>query len=169
MKTAIVVLCLAASAVAQRTAASNLQGACGPMSVNFKTEVSATQPPQAPEPGKALVFVVEDFPMVGRTAVNPTIKVGLDGAWIGATHARSYIFFSVDPGEHHLCINWQSHLEAYSNLRSLAQLRADAGKIYYFRARVFFQEPYIDLNALDADEARYLIASSQLSSSRAKE
>jgi len=142
------------------------------MGVNFDTENATAQPPAQPEPGKALVYVAEDFPQVQLSIGSPRIKVGLDGAWVGATHGNSYLFFSVDPGEHHLCIKWQSSLERFSKLASFARLTAEAGKTYYFRSRITFSSQwaneYLDLDAVDPDEGQYLVTSSQAVASHAK-
>jgi hypothetical protein len=168
MKGTIVVMLLAVTAVAQQTQSRpNIFAACGPNGVDFKTETSTAQPPAQPEPGKALVYVVEDYRAISWTS--PTIKVGLDGAWMGATHDTSYLFFSVDPGEHHLCINWQSSLEQ----ASFARLVAEPGRTYYFRARPHtfsgrWDNNYLDLDAIDPDEGQYLVASSPLMASHPK-
>lgn len=55
---------------------------------------------------RAIVYVIGSF--IGNSAAASTVKVGVDGAWVGAMHGNSYIFFSVSPGEHHACVNRQS-------------------------------------------------------------
>lgn len=172
MKTGIAVMLLVASAVAQKAPASPGVGACGLLGVNFNTETSMGQPLVQPESGKALVYVAEDFPKFGEVIGAPTIKVGLDGSWVGATHGASYISFTVNPGEHHLCINWQSSLGRLSRLVAFAHLVAEPGKTYYFRTRAIYSSyaanMYLDLDAIDPDEGEYLVASSQLSTSHPK-
>jgi len=173
MKAALVVILFAVSAFGQKASGvSHAQTACGPSEVNFITETSTAQPPAQPEPGKALVYVAEDFPTVQPTIGSPRIKVGLDGAWMGATHGKSYLFFQLDPGEHHLCIKWQSTLERFSKLASFAYLTAEPGKTYYYRARITFSSQwaneYLDLDPVDADEGQYLVASSPLVTSHPK-
>ncbi|MGO9087142.1 MAG: DUF2846 domain-containing protein [Candidatus Sulfotelmatobacter sp.] len=173
MEAALVVILLAFSAYAQETpAAPHWQAACGPIGVNFDTEASTAQPPAQPDPGKALVFVAEDFTQVQAGVGSPRIKVALDGTWIGATHGKSFLFFQVAPGEHHLCIKWQSGLERFSKLASFAHLTADPGKTYYFRSRITFSSQwateYLDLDALDPDEGQYMVATSSLVASHAK-
>ena len=174
MKAAAVVILLSAfCAYAQETPATpHFHAACGPIEVSFDTETSTARPPAQPEPGKALAYVAEDFPTVQPTIGSPRIKVGLDGNWMGATHGRSYLFFQLDPGEHHLCVKWQSRLERFSKLASFARLVAEPGKIYYFRARITFSSyatnVYLDLDALDPDEGQYLVASSPLVTSHPK-
>jgi hypothetical protein len=100
-----VFLALSAFVPAQSPGAS--QGARGPKEVRFDAVRTQGNPPVL-EPGKALIYVSEVFKKVPGEWGNPTIRIGLDGAWMGATRANSYVAFSVDPGEHHLCTNWQS-------------------------------------------------------------
>jgi len=177
MKTALALilfsLSFSFSAYAQeRPAQPGAEAACGPLGVNFDTETSTAQPPAQPEPGKALVYVAEDFTTVQGSIGAITIKVGLDGAWMGASHGSSYVFFQLDPGEHHLCIKWQSHLKRFSKLAAFARLTAEPGKTYYFRARSMFSPQwateYLDLDALDPDEGQYMVATSPLMASHPK-
>jgi hypothetical protein len=176
MKAVFVVILFAASAFGQETSGvSHAQTACGPFEVRFDTETSTAQPPAQPEPGKALIFVAEDFNKAPGELGNPTIRIGLDGAWKGATRASSYLFFAVDPGEHHLCASWQSHLKRLSKLASFAILTADAGKTYYYRARITYVNAgaevanmNLDLEPVNSDEGKYLVASFQLSTSHPK-
>lgn len=160
-----------ASAFAQDTpspAAS--QGACGPKEVRFDAQTSPGKPISL-EQGKALVYVSEVFKKVPGEIGNPTIRVGLDGVWMGATRANSYISFSVDPGEHHLCTNWQSHLKRLSREASFTNFTAEAGKTYYFRARISYQSwgeatvMSLDLDPINPDEGQYLVASNPASTS----
>lgn len=173
MKTLVAVMLLAAYGLAQQSSTPPaFHEACGPRQMKFDTSTSTARPQAQPEPGKALVYVVEDLPTVGATIGAPTFKIGLDGAWMGATHGSSYLFFSVNPGEHHMCLRWQSHLEMISRLVSFARLTAESDKTYYFRARAISSSSpptlYLDLDPIDPDEGQYLVASSPLSASQAK-
>src|SRR5271169_2268117 len=119
-------------------ATNNPLSACAAANTNFdvKTIAPDTKLEQAPEPGKALVYVVEDIGeenecLGGRI----TVRVGLDGAWVGANKGNSHFSFSVSPGEHHLCSNWQSSLARYAAHHALANFVAEAGRTYYFRTR----------------------------------
>jgi hypothetical protein len=69
----------------------------------------------------------------------PTMRVGLDGAWIGANKGKSYFFFSVDPGDHEVCANWQSGTfkKTAKRIGSAITLKAEAGKVYYLRTQVY--------------------------------
>jgi hypothetical protein len=177
MKTVLAAVLFAASALAQNNPAlAHAQAACGPLDVQFEAQVSASQPTGQPEPGKALVYVVEDYRQAPGELLNPTIRVGLDGAWKGATRASSYLFFSVDPGEHHLCTRRQSRLKRLSRLAAFAGLTAEPGKTYYFRARITYSTrggagsagANLDLERVDSDEGQFLVTSFRLSTSHPK-
>ena len=151
---------------------------CGPASIKF--DISTTKQPSvapAPQAGKALVYFLQDD-LKYNTAPRPTTRFGVDGAWVGATHANSYFFIFVDPGEHHLCANWQSDrtgLNWIGHKRSTAaaQFTAEIGKIYYFRAQDIVRvddnrivsAPEVILSPLDSDEAQVIMNSFSLSSS----
>jgi hypothetical protein len=99
-----------------------------------------------------------------------TIRVALDGSWIGANQGNTHFSFSVLPGEHRLCSNWQSSLAERSSVYSLANFAAEAGKVYCFRTRIWALERLVslDLDAANSDEGRYLVASTPCAVSHAK-
>jgi hypothetical protein len=162
---AIVLILFATSVFAQDQAAiAAAEAACGPKNVKFDVRPDETQHPvPQPETGKALVYVIEDLGQlpdyVGSGAL---IKVGMDGAWVGASEGASYLFFAANPGERHLCVNWQSRLEIRSRAFAMVNFTAEAGKIYYFRARVFSaRDDYtFDLDPVNSDQGKFLVASS---------
>jgi hypothetical protein len=172
MKYVLSLILLATSAVAQSTSAPASQGACGPKDVNFEAKAVPGQPVPQAEPGKALVFVSEVFKKVPGELGNPTIRVGLDGSWMGAVRANSYLAFSVEPGEHHLCTNWQSHFQRLSREASFTSFNAEAGKTYYFKALITYQSSgtattmSLDLEPVNDDEGKYLVASNPVSSAQ---
>ena len=117
-----------------------------------------------PEPGKARVVFIQDDSTWGDHQ-HYVMNIGLDGAWVGAYKQNSYFTLSVDPGEHHVCANVQSKA-SIGQLLALAHFAAEAGQIYYFRTRFFggmpgitTAPPYVDLETVDSDEAKYLMAS----------
>ena len=97
------------------------------------------------------------------------MRVGLDGAWVGANKDRSYFFFSVDPGEHQLCTNWQSGVfkKTADRVGSAASLTADAGTAYYFRVRDD-ERAGVRLEQVEPAEGQFLVSSSWFSTSRPK-
>jgi hypothetical protein len=180
MKLAFVVILIAASVSAQDSAPASLpQSACGPMSVNFQIKMDDTQSPNVtPEPGKALVYVIEDQQF--KAAKDVTVRIGLDGTWVGATRGDSYLSFPVEPGEHHLCANIMPGLLSPGRRVSLFGLTIEAGGVYYFRARTIGGPSSamdrnglddiisIDLDLLNRDEGKFLLAFSTRSVSNAR-
>ncbi len=148
--------------------------ACGPSNTKFdvSTEEKAA-PPTLPD-GKALVYVIEVFERPLNQLAKPTTKIGLDGSWVGANKDNSYFVFPVEPGEHHLCVTWQSVLKTYSRKVGLASFSAEPGKTYYFRTRITQQGGddntwfTFDLDPVNSDQAQFLIASSPMSTSHSK-
>ena len=160
---------------------------CGPANVKF--DVSTTkQLPAAPavQAGKALVYFLQDD-LKYDTEPRPTTRFGIDGTWIGATHANSFFYVFVDPGEHHLCANWQSaHFGAAFGVSkretSAVHFTAEAGQTYYFRAQEVTKKDHtggendvevlkradVVLGPLDSDEAQVLMNSFSFSSFRQK-
>ena len=171
MKAILVVILLAVSAFAQdQTATTAAESACGPKNVKFDAREDAGQHPVPEhEPDKALIFVVQDIGEIKCSDCALT-RVGLDGTWVGANQGSSYFFFSTTPGEHHLCVNWQSRLEIRSRAFGMANFTAEAGKVYYFRTRFFFSRTdySFELEPTNMDEGKYLVASSAFSVSHPK-
>lgn len=180
MKFAFVFILMAASVSAQDAVPTAIfQSACGPMDVKFqiKQEGSQSVNPKVEE-GKALVFVIEDEQF--KAAKEVTVRVGVDGAWVGATRGNSYLFFTVEPGEHHLCADIVTGVLSAGRRVSLYGLTAEAGSVYYFRARTtggpssaMYRNGLddiisIDLDRLNNDEGKYLVAYSPLSVSNAR-
>jgi hypothetical protein len=164
-----IALCVV-SAAAQETAPPAEAPACGSPTVNFDVKLSASQPIPQPEEGKALIYVVEDqkFSFVNDV----TIRVGVNGSWIGATRGNSYLSFAVEPGEHHLCVDWVSDWLPSGRLISLYGLTVEAGKVYYLRARTMGSArdrmAVLDFDFINIDQAKFLIASSSASVSHPK-
>ncbi|MGB9405968.1 MAG: DUF2846 domain-containing protein [Terracidiphilus sp.] len=166
MKIALFLLLFAASAFAQNSS-SALPAACGLDKVIFKVTLDDTQHTLAqPDAGKALVYFIQDDGPWGNHQ-HYTLKIGLDGAWVGAYKANSEFTVSLAPGEHHICANVQSD-SSLGDLISLAHFSAEAGKVYFFRTRFLAgipgaQVPFLVLDPVDSDEAKYLIATYPLS------
>jgi hypothetical protein len=171
MKTALVLVLLTAFAFAQDQAAiAAAEAGCGPKDVRFDAKQDATQHPvPQPESGKALVFVAQEL---GETQCKgcALTKVGIDGNWVGANQGSSYFSFAVDPGEHHLCVNWQSRLEWRSRAFALTNFTAEPGQVYYFRTRLFatHTDYVFDLDRVNTDQGKLLVASSAFSVSHVK-
>jgi hypothetical protein len=175
MKSAFVLALFFAAAgiqvVAQdQTAVAAAEAACGPKDVKFDAKQAPIQhPTPQPETGKALVYLVQDMGEVQCTGCALT-RAGVDGSWLGANQGSSYFFFTTQPGEHHLCVNWQSRFQYRARAFAMAKFTAEAGKIYYFRVRFFFEKTdySFDLDSVDSDQGKFLVASSAFSASRPK-
>ncbi len=177
MKIALVALLFAVSALAQDRPGA-LPAACGPKNVSFHVQLDESQHPLAkPETGMAMVYFIQDNGMgygIGNFLYQHfTLKIGMDGAWVGAYKKNSYFAVSVVPGEHHVCANVQSNLSV-GHLQSLAHFTAAPGKVYYFHTQFLGGEfisrypfpEYVSFNQIDSDEGKYLIATYPLSLSK---
>ena len=134
--------------------------ACGPADVHMKVQNSKSNSETPLSPGKAHVYIVGVFRRPSfEFFVDPTILIGMDGSWLGATRNRSYLEFSIEPGDHHLCAEWNSTLQ--KRLPALATLKAEPGRSYYFRARIMYPGG-LDFQPLDPDEGRFLVSHSKL-------
>jgi hypothetical protein len=147
---------------------------CGPDEVQFDVKTDKNQHAlPSPEPGKALVVVFEDEKTGTSLKIGGvTTRVGLDGKWAGANHAESYFAFPADPGDHRLCVNWQSSLKRFSRLGAATTLTAEAGKVYFYRVEIEERSdhaPAVRLKKVDSAEGQFQIASHALSTSHPKE
>jgi hypothetical protein len=173
MRAILALLVLGMAAFAQDpVGVSAAEPACGPKDTNFdvKEDDNSQHNIGQPEAGKALVYMVQDIGAVSCIGACITTKIGLDGVWIGANHRNSYFSFALEPGEHHLCANWQSHFLRLSREVALAHFTAEPGKIYYFRTRSFGDKTQIlfDLDPIDSDMGKYYVATLPLSVSHPK-
>ncbi|MHB1743621.1 MAG: hypothetical protein ACYCRE_02490 [Acidobacteriaceae bacterium] len=166
MKRAILcLLCaLSTTAVVAQVAPTvkQAESACGSLKTKFHVKTGPAQHPLAPaEAGKAQIYVIEDWDSLDTGRVNrPAIRVGLDGKWVGATQGDSYIFFFADPGEHHLCVNWQTD---FGSSREVAVygFEAKPDQTYYFRASLPRGEGIVfslTFGPINIDEAQLLLA-----------
>jgi hypothetical protein len=181
MRTTSAILVLAFSLICSSQARAQGGPGCGPSDVAFDVSTKKGGPPApAPGPGKALVYFLQDDVKYGARP-RPTTRFGIDGTWVGATHANSYFYVFIDAGDHHLCANWQSDVTPFQfgpkRSTAAAHFTAEAGKSYYFRARdiaitdgrgQLVSEPEVALSPMDIDEAQVLMNSFSLSSSRPK-
>lgn len=136
---------------------------CGPSGDMFNVQTTDLKHPVGQmEQGKALVYFFVDF------VTAPTMRVGVDGNWVGANNGKSYFFFLVDPGEHNLCTEWQSGTFKKSSERvgEAMRLMAEAGKTYYLRLNFGYQRMHLELS--DEAEAHFLIGSSLFATSQPK-
>ena len=157
----------------QDAAALARAAGCGPSEVEFNVKTDKNQhPTPQPEAGKAMVYVFDTIKLdPGLVIGTVTLRIGLDGSWMGANHGDSYFYFAVDPGDHRICAQWQSTFERLSKLASAASFTAEAGQVYYFRAIADARSRdrgAARLEPLDPAEALLLTASSAYSTSHPK-
>jgi hypothetical protein len=170
MKIALVTLLFAASAFALKPPAP-LPPACGPQTVFLNVKLDKSQYTLSqPEPGKAQVYFIQDADPQGL-GVGSVRRIGLDGAWIGANKNSSWFSVSVNPGEHHVCVQDQPISDRFmDNPVGLMHFTAEAGKVYYYRTRLVLSRTVelLELEPIDSDQGKYLIASFPLSVSTPK-
>lgn len=169
MKVAVVLFLLASPAFAQNVPADTAAApGCGAEDAKFGVRTDKGQHPAIqPNEGKALVYFVEDDTEFGSFP-KPITRAGLGGEWVGATHGNSYFYFSVDPGEHHLCASWQKAVIVRQGLQTAAaHFSAEAGGVYYFMVKNTWTRDLgaagISLKPLDSDEGRLLVSKLSLS------
>lgn len=174
MKAALVLFLLAAPALAQNKPTDPpVAPGCGTDDAKFDVKTHKRQHPAGkPDSEKALVYFIEDDSNY-NSIFKPTIRAGLDGGWVGATHGNSYFYFSLAPGEHHLCASWQPVDDSEkSRARALAHFTAEAGHVYYFRAKNHWNGDYraVDINfePLDSDEGQLLASTFSFSTFQLK-
>jgi len=135
--------------------------ACGDLRVSMAVDLdNAHHDIAQPEPGKATIYFIQDTGTFLKTPAYPTSKIGIDGNWVGTNKKNSYFSVSIDPGERHLCAAVQSSF-VHEKTIALAHFTAEAGKVYFYRTKMFFADTnleYFDLNPVDQDEAAYLIS-----------
>ena len=148
---------------------------CGGPSDSFSVQTDhVSNSPVQSEPGKALVYVIEDDSNFASFP-KPTTRTGIDGKWIGATHGNSYLYFTVDPGVHHLCTSWQKAvILGRGRQTSALHFTAEEHGIYFFQVKNVFQHTEYSalfdstLQPIDSDEGQVLVRKYQLSTSRSK-
>jgi len=174
----VVILILATIAWAQGDSAG-----CGPDETKFEVKREAhSHPTGSQEPGKALVYVFGDSEL-DNTAIRIgalNTRVGVDGEWVGAYGSKSYMYFSVAPGEHRLCTSQQSSIKSRrANTASATTFTAVEGKVYYFRTQpspasvaastaTGVPNGEVELVALDPAQARLMIPKWAYSTSQPK-
>ncbi len=142
------------------------EAACGDPTVRFKVKrIKGPSEVPAPSAGSARVVVLESglgyadeyFVPKGNSRprnykklpqrLTPTVRMGMDGQWMGALRGNDFITFTVPPGEHHLCVQFQNPGNAGTSstlpMAFLSGMKADARQTYYF------QILYMMINNLD--------------------
>jgi len=179
---AVLLLCVAFAPVAQARA-TILPDACGDDKVTFDVSTKAHQPaPALPAAGKAQIVLIETMDKTGTIGGDASTRFGLDGAWVGANKGSSYFTLDVAPGEHHLCVGWQSVFGKLKQMVGQASFTAEAGKVYYFEAKAVLHvhqygtgqdsssetDRNLVLVQLNDDEGKYRVKAWKLATSKPK-
>jgi hypothetical protein len=170
MKPWLLAILLLGSSLAVRAHAADDRAApaCGLSNIRFAvTTTTQKNLSTTPDAGKALVYVIQDDTQF-ESRLRPTVRFGMDGSWIGATHSNSWFSFSADPGLHHLCGNWQKRVALFTGVPTTAAMHfsAEAGHTYYFVMKDKWNKVdglSVRLTGLDGDEAPILMHKFSLS------
>ena len=148
--------------------ATTLPDSCGSDQVKFKVTQRDNAPAlEAADPGKAQVVLIETLDPVGKCiGCEITGRIGVDGAWVGANKGSSYFAFSVEPGSHNLCANWQSRIDTLRSKVAMVSLNAEAGKTYYYKLNISLTSFAFDLVPVTEEEGKYRMKLYSLSESR---
>ncbi len=168
-------LSVAASCVAQDASTTQAyKAACGAVDTKLNADVAQPTTMITPETGKALVYLIQrddqtNALCLGRKCGGADVRIGMDGAWVGETKGNSFVALSVVPGQHHLCVNWQSHFKKVSHHEAYLQpLSVDSGQTSYFLIHVSAGNgggdaavPFsLSLEPVNVDEAKMLLETS---------
>jgi hypothetical protein len=127
-----------------------------------------------------LIYVVEDLGQYPdcdggsrafSTSVGPSSYEGGLGWRMGWRQPREFVLFLRDHFWRASSLrDWQSRLATRSRAFAMANFTAEEGKVYYFRERVFPGEgdDSFDLDPINSDEGKYLVAYSAFSVSHPK-
>jgi len=161
MKKLLWLLLLTTAACAQNDSAiAKARAACGPVNVKFDVKEQNTDGSvKDPEQGKELIYIIGEDSTC-KTNCGFLARIGMNGSWVGAIRGNSQLSFTVEPGEQHLCANWQTVLVPPGRYTSLAKINVEPGKTYYFRVALVLYAG-LDLELIDSDEGKYLVAVSQ--------
>jgi len=165
--------------------ATTLPDACGKDGEKFTVSTQKNQSKSGNGPAGAeadqaqIVFIETIEKEVAGFCIgcDVTTRIGLDGTWVGANKGNSYFVQNVSAGEHHLCANWQSNIGQLAKNVDVAALTAEAGKVYYFEAKVVMQQRdaghgqtfevnQLTLKQLSEDEGKYRVKIYALSTAK---
>lgn len=143
--------------------------ACGIPSAQFSVTIEPARVRSiAVSSGRATIYFVSDFLMGVNSG---TVRIGVDGEWIGALKANSYTKAEVTSGAHHFCAQGQGHLIGPDSV-ALFGLDVKAGQTYYFLVDtdsvLVFQPMLLGLAEINPDEGRLLVSKARLAVSTPK-
>lgn len=153
---------------AQQEAGALLSEACGPDKAKFEVHRDNAEPLSLDKSDSKsqLILFVESL---GNLSGCGPVRIGVDGKWIGAACLDTWFITNLDPGTHHLCVDF--HWGLSGRHVELRKLTLEVGKTYYYRAEVigsYNLNGAIHLYALDEDEGKFLVNTHKLSRSKPK-
>jgi hypothetical protein len=182
MKSRLAFLLFSASLfTAVQASATVLPESCGKDEIKFDVKVQT--PPEGqpspdiapPQAGKAQIVFIETLNSEGLHLSTPTTRFGVDGEWVGADKGDSHFAVDVTPGEHNVCVNWQSDWSDEGNKVGMDTFTAEAGKVYYYEIKIVRlpqggkkMDFFFELKLLGKVEGRYRAKASGLSTSKPK-
>jgi hypothetical protein len=147
-----------------------VQAACGAR--DGAADVSAGgDPAVGPAGGLARIYVFTaqrgSVPSHGGS-----VRVGVDGRWVGTNESYTYTYVDVPAGMHHLCVGSEvkKFLPGTSSAVALARVEVFAGKSYFFTNRRLNLLGWrvFDLQPLDEDQGAMYLETTPWSGGRAK-
>lgn len=167
IKLVLASLLLVSPVLAQDNGAAALAAAgCGPRATEFNVKKQGKQHPipQAGS-GEATVAVISQLGVcVGCRNI---LRIGIDSDWVGANDGHAYSFSSVQPGDHHVCVAWQSKLKGRSETSAALTVAAKPGNVYYFLATLAYGGRLV-LRPVDSAEGPLMIKSASFDTSEPK-
>lgn len=148
-----------------RAAVRASEAACGPSETEFQVATVSTGTGVAMPVGEGVIYLIET-----PWAPTVTLRAAMDGRWKGAIKPGAFIAIPVPPGQHHMCVQWQSRLHVISNHLALSSTEVAAGHAYYFLADLAHPlgENQVRLTLLDPDEGQDRLARSQIAVAQVK-
>lgn len=141
-----------------------IQTYCGPQDAKFSVRLGNGPPPvSSPQNGTGTVVIVPEGIGISFGCRSMTVRVGLDGTWIGATCLGGALVSEVGAGSHHLCVDLLQRRKPEDS--AFHSLMVEPGKTYYFRAEAVDQIA-LHLEAIDEDEGKYLLSTTRVSESK---
>ncbi len=157
--------------------ATTLPDSCGSDAVRFDVKTQKKQPPPAPpDADKAQIAFIENFDSGEGFCIDCKVatRVAVDGQWVGADNGNSYFVYNVAPGDHHLCVDWQSVMPNMRRKVGLLELNAAPGQVYYVEIKVkrivsqSVTDERLALEPMDTDQGKYLVKIDPLAKAIAK-
>lgn len=153
---------------AQESTSQLLKKACGPFDVKYSVHLDKERTPlnELPPTASRIIVYSETSVRASGGCRFYTVRVGMDGRWVGATCRGGYLAADITPGSHHLCVDlqWGSH----TDLNALYSFDAEAGHTYYFRTHTLDVPSGIHLDPLNEEEGLLLVSRSAPSRSEVR-